>query len=73
MFRPFSVCRGDHWSPAVAREAEHHAVIQSEVEESRGNERGGLIIVIPNKNILYYFFLFFLPSPLMADEKIGTE
>ena len=35
--RRFSVCRGDHWSPALCLMA-HNGVIPSEVEESRGNE-----------------------------------
>ena len=45
--RRFSVCRGDHWSPALCLMV-HNGVIPSEVEESRGNERGGWSTTIPS-------------------------
>ena len=45
-------CRGDQWSPALSLIKRTTSVIPSGTEESRGNERVGLITAIspPQKN-----------------------
>ena len=40
-------CRGDQWSPALSLIKRTTSVIPSVAEESRGNERVGLITAIP--------------------------